>query len=208
MEQKIQTIKTWLGSGSINLFGDPFAGKDTQAEILAGLLEAPAAISGGAIMRALPPDSQEQKEMATGNTVTSDLYLRIISPYLARKEFVGKPLVLSTVGRKEGEEGPVMAATEKTGHPLKAAILLKLTEDEVWRRFDAAHADGNRGPRADDTRETLEIRLQVYKEQTMPVINFYRDQGLLIEVNGQKSVEEVTDEIVDELYLRAIDFTE
>ncbi len=207
MEKQIQTIKTWLGSGSINIFGDPFAGKDTQAEILAELLGTPAAISGGAIMRALPPDSQEQKEMATGDTVSSDLYLRIISPYLAREEFVGKPLMLSTVGRKEGEEGPVMAATEKTGHPMKAVILLSLSEEEVWRRFEAAQADGDRGLRADDTRETLAVRLQVYKEQTMPVINFYREQGLLIEVDGQKSVEDVTNEIVDELYLRAINFT-
>lgn len=203
MEQKILTIKSWLGTGSINIFGDPFAGKDTQAEILADLFGAPPAISGGAIMRALPPDSQEQKEMATGGTVTSDLYLRIITPYLAREEFVGKPLMLSTVGRKEGEERPVVTATNTSNHPMKAVILLTLSEAEVWRRFEAAQKDGDRGNRADDSRETLQVRLEVFKRETMPVIDFYREQGLLIEVDGQKSVEEVTNELIDALYIKA-----
>jgi len=202
MEQKIQTIKSWIGTGSINIFGDPFAGKDTQADALANLLGA-VPISGGEIMRALPPDSQEQKEMATGGTVTSDLYLRIITPYLAREEFVGKPLMLSTVGRKEGEERPVVTATNTSNHPMKAVILLSLSEAEVWRRFEASQKGGDRGERADDNHETLRVRLEVFKRETMPVINFYREQGLLIEVDGQKTVEEVTNELIDALYAKA-----
>lgn len=202
MEQKIQTIKSWLGTGSINIFGDPFAGKDTQSEVLSKLFDAPI-VGGGEIMRSLPPDAPEQKEMATGILVTSELFLRIMIPYLQHEEYDGKPLILSSVGRKEGEENGIVQACEAGGHPIKAVLLLSLTEDEVWKRFAAAQTIDDRGDRADDSSEALRVRLEKYRTETTPVINFYREHGLLIEVDGIKSVEEVTNELIDALYAKA-----
>jgi adenylate kinase len=50
--------------------------------------------------------------------------------------------------------------------------------------------------RADDEPDTVETRLQVYQEQTAPLVEFYRSRGLLKEINGNKSVQDVTDSIV------------
>ena len=60
--------------------------------------------------------------------------------------------------------------------------------------------------RDDDKRSTAERRLQVYFNQTMPLIEFYKKQGLLLEINGQQSVEKVTHDIIESL--KAVPFDE
>ncbi len=60
--------------------------------------------------------------------------------------------------------------------------------------------------RDDDKRATAERRLQVYFNQTMPLIDYYKKQGLLLEINGQQSVEQVTQDIIDSL--KAVPFDE
>ena len=56
--------------------------------------------------------------------------------------------------------------------------------------------------RADDTEETVKSRLNVYKNETAPLINFYKNQGVLKNVDGMKSIEEVFEEISKALKLR------
>ena len=56
--------------------------------------------------------------------------------------------------------------------------------------------------RADDTEETVKSRLNVYKNETAPLINFYKNQGVLKNVDGMKSIEEVFDEISKALKLK------
>jgi adenylate kinase len=53
--------------------------------------------------------------------------------------------------------------------------------------------------RDDDKRSTAERRLQVYFNQTMPLIDYYKEHGLLLEINGQQPVEKVTSDIVTAL---------
>ncbi len=60
--------------------------------------------------------------------------------------------------------------------------------------------------RDDDKRATAERRLQVYFNQTIPLIEYYKKQGLLLEINGQQSVEQVTQDIIDSL--KAVPFDE
>lgn len=56
--------------------------------------------------------------------------------------------------------------------------------------------------RADDTEETVKSRLNVYKNETAPLINFYKNQGVLKNVDGMKSIEEVFEEISKALKLK------
>lgn len=195
-----QELCDWLGSGSINIFGSPFSGKDTQGKQLANIFDAPV-IGGGDILRNSIIPAHVKKIMNDGVLIPTADYLQIVMPYLQQDEFVGRPLVLSSVGRWHGEEFTVVQACEKSGHPLKAVIYLKLDERVIWRRWQANQAAGDnlRGPRHDDAAEVLEVRLEEFAAKTKPVIEFYRQKGLLIEVDGSKDVDEVTKEVLANL---------
>lgn len=199
MEEQKTNIKRWLGTGSINIFGRPFAGKDTQGEILCQLLDAEL-IAGGDILRSYHDQAKIKQLMSTGDLFPTDFYLSVVLPYLSNNELDGRPLILSSIGRMKGEESTIMEATERSGHPMKAVILLNLSEQEVRERFQATRSLGDRGIREDDNHQALENRLVKFKEQTMPVIEYYKNLGLLIEVNGTKPKDEVTKDIINQLH--------
>lgn len=202
MNNQIQKISDWLGTGSINIFGRPFAGKDTQgdklADVFGGVL-----VAGGDILRHYHDQEKIEQIMSAGGIIPSDLYLKIVLPFLSRQDFKEKPLILSSVGRLEGEEHTILEATTSSGHPIKAVILLQLTEEEVWRRFEESLVNHDRGDRSDDHRKVLENRLNKFQNKTVPVIEFYRNRGMLIEVDGTLSREDVTNEILASLVSRA-----
>ena len=197
MDNQVQTIKKWLGSGSINIFGPPFAGKDTQASKLATILDGQT-ISGGDILRDNDENEELQRILAAGDIIPSELFLRLVPQYFSHSELVGKPLFLSEVGRLTTEVEPIMSALQATDHSLKAVILLNLPDERVWEHFEISQQTGDRGERADDNRKTLIVRLEKYKK-VLPVIEHYRDQGLLLEVDGTKTPEQVTEEILSSL---------
>jgi len=202
MEDQINKVKSWLGSGSINIFGRPFAGKDTQGRKLADLLEAEL-VAGGDILRSYHDQVLIKKLMSTGDLFPMDLYLEIVVPFLSRAEISDKGLVLSAVGRLKGEESVIMKATTSSGHPMKAVVLMDLSEDQVWQRLEAAKSLHDRGDRQDDGQEALRNRLKKFNDQTVPVIDFYREKGLLLEVDGSLSRDDVTSEIIRVLAERA-----
>lgn len=194
----IERIAEWLGSGSINIFGVPFAGKDTQGERLARDLGA-IRLSGGEILRnsVIPPHVKEAID--AGQLAPTKEYVDIVLPYLSRDEFKGKPLVLSSVGRWKGEEQGVLEVAEKSGHPIKAVLLLSISEETLRRRWRKAMETGDRGERADDAEHLLDTRLAEYREKTLPVIDTYRQMGLLFEVSTDDEKDIVYQHILDGL---------
>lgn len=199
----IDTIKKWLGSGTINVFGLPFSGKDTQCETLANLLDATVA-SSGAIFREQEDNVELQQIMATGALIPSDMFFDIMLPFFNKPELVGKPLVLSSVGRMKGEEGPIVRATNESNHPIKAVVVLAIPEEVVWQRHRAAAELDDRGDRPDDANDDiLRNRIAKFNAETLPVIEYYREKDLLVEVNGTKDRETVTQEILAALSARA-----
>ena len=204
MNEKIHTVSSWLGPGSINLFGLPFAGKDTQCELLAEALGA-TIVGSGEILRAQEDNVELQQIMATGTLIPSDMYFNIILPYLQQEALRGKPLVLSSVGRMKGEEEIIVRAADVSEHPIRAVIFLTMPEEEVWQRHDAAEQLHDRGNRADDhgSRDVLQQRINKFNAETMPVIEFYRQQDLLIDIDGTGSREAIAEAIIDALFERA-----
>ena len=201
MQEQIALIKNWLGSGSINLFGLPFAGKDTQGKKLADLLGGEL-ISGGDILRHTT-NQQVLDIMAAGGIIPSELFEEIVIPYFARPEICDKPLILSEVGRMLGEEQVILRATQQTNHTTKAVILLSLHDDEVWQRFDASQVSHDRGNRADDNKNVLQNRLDKFHSKVEPVLNIYRDMGLLITIDGSLQPQQVTENILAALAKKA-----
>jgi adenylate kinase len=79
-----------------------------------------------------------------------------------------------------------------TGHALDAVVVLRVNEEElVQRLLQRAKTEG----RADDTEDVIRRRQEIYAEQTEPLIDVYRDRNLLIEVDGEGEVDEVTERI-------------
>lgn len=198
-EQKL--IKRWLGSGSLNIFGRPFAGKDTQAARLAAWLDAPVIGGGDIIRNSEVPLDVRQREQA-GMLVSQQSYLDLVTPYLQRAEFHGKPLILSSVGRWYGEEYSILESARESVHHIMCVVYIALSPEATEQRFEAAYTDAARTARADH--DTLETRLKEFNAKTQPVIGTYRELGLLEEIDGDGSVEEVEHRIIAALFMRAV----
>ncbi len=198
---QIQSIKEWLGNGSINIFGRPFAGKDTVCRKLAEVLAAEI-IGGGDIMRNTPEFAATQAKVDDGSLAPSDEFLQMITPVFSREDLQGKSLVLSSVGRWDGEQQGVLAAAEKSGHTIKCVVYVDITVNELHKRWEASRQLADRGVRKDDDESALDKRISEFNNKTVPVLDFYKQKGLLVEVNGMNSREEVLQEILDKLVSR------
>lgn len=202
MEAQIDTIKQWLGTGSINIFGLPMSGKDTQGIKLAETIDAKF-ISSGMIIRA--NEARDNKEYSTkGNLIPTNVFYEWVLPYLERRDLFKYPLVLSSIGRWKGEEDQVMSVASGAGHEIKAVILLNISEADVEERFKASKVLQDRGERADDKDlDIFHTRIEEFRTKTMPVLLHYKALGLLVEVNGDQSREDVFREIIAKLYAKA-----
>ncbi len=175
--------------------GPPGAGKGTQAIKIAEHYGIPA-ISTGDIFRALqtadtPLARQVRAIMESGGYVSDEITNEIVADRLARPDCAsgflldGYPRTLQQVQTLDDH----LAETER---PIDAVIsLLADTEEVVARLLRRAEIDG----RADDNEETVRVRLQVYADQTAPLLEVYRSRGLLVEVNGLGEIDEVSERV-------------
>ena len=198
LNEKLEKIKSWLGTGSLNIFGLPMSGKDTVGMRLAEDLQAKF-LSSGIIIRAYEAEQNEDMT-GSGKLIPTNTFYDIILPYFSREELRNDSLVLSSVGRWSGEEDKIMEAAKAGGHEIKAVVMLDLTEEEVKNRFEAAKDLNDRGERADDASiEVFETRLEEFREKTMPVLNHYDELKMLVKVPAIGSRDEVYTNVIDRL---------
>lgn len=198
LNEKLEKIKSWLGTGSLNIFGLPMSGKDTVGMRLAEDLQAKF-LSSGIIIRAYEAEQNEDMT-GSGKLIPTNTFYDIILPYFSREELRNDSLVLSSVGRWSGEEDKIMEAAKAGGHEIKAVVMLDLTEEEVKNRFEAAKELNDRGERADDANiEVFETRLAEFREKTMPVLNHYDELKMLVKVSASGSRDEVYTNVIDRL---------
>lgn len=209
MENKISAIRSWLGSGAINIFGIQFSGKDTLGVPLAERLGAKF-ISSGDLVRAAMHNSDDSRiqqaalDTQTGILTPTDEFRQLIVPHLKDDRLSGIPLVLGSVGRWIGEEEVVMTALAEGGHPLHAVIVLDIPEDEVWRRWEVVKNTRNGGRQDDQDRSRVAKRLQEFKEKTVPVITKYASLGIVINIDATGTIEDTFNATIDGLYRRTI----
>lgn len=199
IKEKIAVISSWLGSGTINIFGRPFSGKDTHGNEIVSFLDSPPVIGGGDILRNGATPQHVLDEINKGNLAPTEEYKSIVVPYLKQEKYDGYPLVLSSVGRWDGEHISVIEACRESNHEIKAVIYLDVAEEEARRRRDISGHDG-RGRHDDKDEAVFSRRLKEFREKTVPVLDAYRDLGLLIAVDAAPPIPVVTTMIIDELY--------
>jgi adenylate kinase len=185
--------------------GPPGAGKGTQAEALADRIGG-AHISTGDIFRANVADRTElgltaQRYMDAGEYVPDEVTNAMVKDRLsqddARESFIldGYPRTLDQVSTLDG-------ILDELDRPLDVVLALTVDSEElIGRLLKRAQTSG----RADDTEEVIRHRQEVYTAETSPLLEVYRDRGILREVDGMGDIDEVARRIDEALEADSVD---
>ena len=207
----------------IVLLGAPGSGKGTQAKKLMADRNIPQVSTGDMLREAVAAGTrfgqQARAIMEAGNLVSDDIMLGIIS------ERLGKPdaqdgFILDGFPRTEKQANDLEELLDNLGTPLDAAILMDVDFDILMKRLtgrrtcsktgkllniyfssqeeldECTNAGGELIQREDDNEETISTRLDVYREQTEPLVDFYRQKKLLKTVDADGTIDEVYERFV------------
>ncbi len=176
----------------IVLMGPPGAGKGTQATVVSKALDIPH-ISTGEIFRANMRAGTElgieaKKYMDMGEYVPDSVTNKMVAARLAEAD-AANGFLLDGYPRTAEQVGELELILNSLGTALNKAVEITAnTEEVIQRLLKRAEIEG----RPDDTEEVIRRRMEVYAEQTAPLTALYADKGLLVQVDGMGSVEEVS----------------
>ena len=180
----------------IVLLGAPGSGKGTQAARLKEHLQVPH-ISTGDLLRAevaagSPLGLQAKEVMARGDLVSDDILLGMLRDRFSRDD-TRAGFILDGYPRNLAQAAALGELLVDLGQSFDAAVQLEVDNELLVERLAGrAQAEG----RADDNPESVRKRLQVYDQQTAPVIEYYRQQGQLTVIDGVGSLDEVFNRIL------------
>jgi adenylate kinase len=181
------------------MMGPPGSGKGTQAKLVAERFSIPA-ISTGDIFRAnlsrgTPLGVEARRYMDAGDYVPDETTNRMVRNRIEESD-AAPGFLLDGYPRTLVQVEELDRMINISGRGLDAVVLLAIDEEEIIQRLlQRAHVEG----RADDNEEVIRRRLEAYTEQTEPLIEVYRDRGILIEIDGTGDMAQVTERIFDAL---------
>ncbi|HEY74760.1 MAG TPA: adenylate kinase [Thermoflexia bacterium] len=200
------------------LLGLPGAGKGTQAERLAASLGVPHVASGDLFREHLNKGTelglQARAYIDRGDLVPDEITIGMVAERLARPD-CADGFVLDGFPRTVAQAEALERVLDQMGTGLDIVPLIRVSEEVALARLagrwtcrkcgvvyhtlfnppkqpgvcDAC--GGELYQRSDETPEAHRRRLEVYKEQTAPLVDYYRQAGLLVEINGEQSIEDV-----------------
>lgn len=179
------------------LLGPPGAGKGTQAKILTEEFGIPQLSTGDILRKAIadktPTGLKAKAIMDRGDLVSDDVVNKIVSDRLDQPDC--KPgFVLDGFPRTIAQAEALDRMLDDKDMQLDAVVELKADTDTLVERvLQRARQTG--GARTDDTEEVIRNRLEVYRQQTEPLVAYYRGKGQLKTVDGIASVDKVSEEI-------------
>ncbi|MCA0330359.1 MAG: adenylate kinase [Actinobacteria bacterium] len=184
---------------TVVLMGPPGAGKGTQAAVVAARLGIPH-ISTGDIFRAnvsqgTPLGVEAKRYMDAGEYVPDSVTNAMVRDRLAEPD-AAPGFLLDGYPRTVAQVEELAGILAEQGRSLEKVVELTVDVDEVVGRLTKRAAEQGR---SDDTEEVIRRRLEVYFEQTAPLIDAYEGQGLLVKVDGMGSVEDVTARVLGAL---------
>ena len=203
------------------LFGPPGAGKGTQAQLLVDRYEL-AHVSSGDIFRhnlrqGTPLGLQAKEYMNRGELVPDEVVIDIILDKIMSIN-ADEGFILDGFPRNTRQAEELDAALAVRARNIDRVVHIDVPEDELARRLggrfvcrncQAPHTHQGASPtpacercngelyqRDDDCPEAVQRRIDVYREESMPVLDFYRQRGMLVDVSGQNTVDGVFKSIV------------
>ncbi len=210
----------------IILLGAPGAGKGTQAAILSQKLQLAHVASGDLFREALNKGTELGKQaksyMEKGQLVPDEITIKMVLERLAAPD-CKNGVILDGFPRNVDQAKALDKAMEPQKKAIDKAVYIKVSEAELLKRLtgrwicrkcQAPYHEVNSPPkikgvcdkcggelyqRADDKEETIKKRLQVFFSETAPLIDYYTKQGKLLEVQGEGSMEEISERIISSL---------
>jgi adenylate kinase len=181
--------------------GPPGAGKGTQATGLAARLGIPH-ISTGDIFRAnvsqgTPLGVDARRYMDAGEYVPDDVTNAMVRDRLAQPD-CAPGFLLDGYPRTVDQVAQLDDMLASSGHALDRVVELTVDIDEVVGRLVRRAADQGR---ADDTEDVIRRRLEIYAEQTAPLLAMYASRGLLVQVDGLGEIDDVAGRLASALGL-------
>lgn len=213
---------------NIILMGPPGAGKGTQSELIVKKYGIPHISTGDMFREAAASGTEVGKKAAeymnAGKLVPDEVTIAIVKERLSKPDCANGYL-LDGFPRTLVQAGALKTLTNEISRPLTHVINLIADEDELINRIASRRVCPNtscgasynlvsKAPkvdgkcdlcghdlilRDDDTPESFKVRLEAYKGKTYPLIEYYRQEGLLKEVDGLKAIDEVFASIVEVL---------
>jgi adenylate kinase len=179
------------------LLGAPGSGKGTQATRLRDHLQVPHISTGdllrGAVAAGTPLGLKAKAVMEAGNLVSDEIVLGMLEERLG-KDDARAGFVLDGYPRNLAQARALDELLARLKQPVDIAVQLDVDTNLLVERIAGRAAlEG----RADDTPESVRNRLNVYNEQTAPVVDFYRQKGNLVCLDGVGSMDEVFYRIVE-----------
>lgn len=182
--------------GIIIFLGAPFSGKETQTTPLSQKLGIPVFSMGHLIReaRVSNPEIEQafQEYTVKGLHVPIDIKFELLKKEM---EMHREGFILDNFPASQEDLDVFNEYLESSMLKVTKAFYLKIGHDEMVKRFNES---SNRG-RADDTIEALETRSTVQSQDREPVLEYFKNQDILIEVNGEQNIEQVAEDILTSL---------
>ncbi|HEV1997798.1 MAG TPA: adenylate kinase [Candidatus Dormibacteraeota bacterium] len=206
------------------LFGAPGSGKGTQGPFLADKFSIPQ-VSTGEILRENVRNGTDlgvvaQGYMSMGDLVPDDVIVNMVRERISQPD-AANGFILDGFPRTVPQAEALDGMLKELDAPLLSVIYLEVAPDVLEKRLggrwtcpkdgrvysevelgDRRNCEDDDEPleqRDDDQPEAVTRRIQVFNEQTAPVLDYYRPQGKVLRFDGERSVEEVREEIVAKL---------
>lgn len=180
---------------NVILLGPPGAGKGTQGAILGRRVGLPKIATGDLLRTAVqqhgPLGRKAQPYMDRGLLVPDEIVLGLIEEVLASPDAAGGVIMDGfprTVGQAEAVDRLLKARQAEVDRVLQFVV----PEDELVHRLMGRAAEEGR---SDDIRDTIQQRLMVYRAQTEPLIAYYRDRGIVVDVEGTGTVDAIAERV-------------
>lgn len=187
----------------IIFLGIPGSGKGTQARRLAKQYGY-AHISTGDLLRALDKnenasveDKKELEKMKTGGVVSDELIFKLAFTEIKKQMEQGKGVILDGAIRNLKQAERYQEFFEELGIEDEMLVIELALKDEVsFERLQSRLKDGTGADRSDDTIDALRERLKSQGNESLaPILAYYKEKGVLVSLDGEKSIDEVSTEI-------------
>ena len=169
--------------------GPPGAGKGTQAGLISQVSKYLHLSTGELLRKEVDLKTnlgiQVKEIINSGNLVKDELVLEIVRKNLLKKN---KGWILDGYPRNTSQANSLNKVLEDINQSLEMVFYLDVNEEILVERLL------NRG-RTDDNEDTIRTRLNIYKETTEPLIDFYRDKNILKYIDGDRELKIISDEI-------------
>jgi adenylate kinase len=187
------------------IVGPPGAGKGTQAARIAEHFRIPTISTGDIFRKNIADDTELGRQVKTivdaGDYVPDSLTNALVTDRLNEADAAGG-FLLDGYPRTTDQVRYLTELLSSHGHALDAVIRLVADQEEIVRRLRQRAIDMGR---VDDSEEAIRHRQEVYLRETAPLIDMFRDQGLLVEIDGLGAIDDVTGRIFEALAERGLE---